>query len=56
HIRGSHTGKLLMETFVSVVRRFGLQRKILSITSDNGSNVKKLLKDLAKFTSQNKDE
>src|SRR5579871_2331910 len=45
HLKGSHTGEALMLAFVRVVEHFHLQRKVLSITSDNGSNVLKLTMD-----------
>lgn len=55
-LTGSHTGEALMQSFVDTIRRFDLQRKVLSITSDNGSNVVKMMKQLAEFTRQNRDE
>lgn len=47
---GSHNAKVLLQAFVNVVERFGLQRKIMAITTDNGSNVLKMVKDLEKYT------
>ena len=55
-LKGKHTGECLMKTFIDVLRRFGLQRKILSVTSDNGSNIIRMTKDLAKFTKDNPEE
>ena len=55
-LKGSHTGQLLMETFVKVMERFNLQQKVMSITSDNGSNVLKLAKDFETYTHQRPDE
>ncbi|KAG0079383.1 hypothetical protein BGZ93_003195 [Podila epicladia] len=37
----------MMEAFAAVVEHFGLQRKVMSITSDNASNVKKMMQELA---------
>ncbi|KAG0247029.1 hypothetical protein DFQ27_002747, partial [Actinomortierella ambigua] len=55
HITGRHTSTVLMQSFVGVVERFGLQRKITAITSDNGANVVKMMRDLEAFTAQNSD-
>jgi hypothetical protein len=41
-LTGKHTGEALLDAFIAVVERFNLQRKVMSITSDNGSNVLKL--------------
>jgi len=53
HILGPHTGEVLMQAFVKVVERFGLQQKVFSITSDNGSNVLKMASEFESFTRQN---
>jgi len=53
HIEGSHTSDVLMQGFINVVKSFDLQRKVMSITSDNGSNVLKLTTDFESFTRQN---
>lgn len=45
-----------MEVFIKVVERFNLQRKVMSITSDNGSNVLKLTKDFETFTEKHPNE
>lgn len=55
HLTGEHTGVAMMKAFVRVVKHFGLQRKVAAITSDNGSNVIKLTKELQKFTAENLD-
>ncbi|KAG0313270.1 hypothetical protein BG000_005937, partial [Podila horticola] len=39
-----------MEAFAAVVERFGLQQKVMSITSDNASNVKKMMQELVTMT------
>lgn len=44
---GSHTGHKMMEAFAAVVEHFGLQQKVMSITSDNASNIKKMMQELA---------
>jgi hypothetical protein len=49
-LKGSHTGEALMQAFVKVVERFNLQQKVLSITSDNSSNVLKLATDFETYT------
>lgn len=41
-LKGAHTGEALLAVFVAVLEKFKLQRKVMSITSDNGSNVLKL--------------
>lgn len=56
NIVGSHTSQILLTTFVEVIRRFQLQKKVLSITSDNASNMLRMAKDLAAFTVQNSEE
>lgn len=40
---------MLLQAFVDIVEHFGLQRKIMAITTDNGSNVLKMVKDLEKY-------
>lgn len=55
-IVGAHTAQIYLTLFVEVIRRFGLQKKILCITSDNGSNLIKMMKDLEAFTTQNSEE
>jgi hypothetical protein len=55
HLKGSHTGEALMEAFIKVVERFKLQQKVMSITSNNGSNVIKLTKDFEAYTLQHHD-
>ena len=56
HLKGSHTGLTLMEAFRNVIERFSLQQKVMSITSDNGSNVLKLAKDFETYTRQHSNE
>ena len=56
HLKGSHTGEALMQAFIKVVERFNLQQKIISITSDNGSNVLKLTTDLENYTREHPNE
>jgi hypothetical protein len=56
HILGSHTGEALKDIFVEVMERYGLQRKILAITTDNASNVKKMMSLLQGHTKNNPDE
>lgn len=56
HLTGSHTGKALMHAFIKVVERFNLQQKVLSITSDNGSNVLKLTTDFEEYTQEHPNE
>lgn len=55
-LKGSHTGEVLMKTFVDVIEQFNLQKKIMAITSDNGSNVLKLCKELEEYTRRNPKE
>ena len=55
-LKGSHSGEALMETFVKVVERFNLQQKVMSITSDNGSNVLKLTTEFETYMHQHLDE
>lgn len=52
-LKGPHTGEALMDAFIIVVERFNLQRKVMSITSDNGSNVLKLTSLFEDYTRQN---
>lgn len=49
-LQGSHTAKALMDCFVQVVERFGLQQRVLAITTDNASNVKSMAKLLQMHT------
>jgi hypothetical protein len=49
-LKGNHTGEALMQAFIYVIRRFHLQWKIMSITSDNGSNVLKMMTTLEAYT------
>jgi len=49
-LTGTHTGEALLEVFIAVIERFKLQRKVMSITSDNGSNVLKLTSLFQKHT------
>ena len=56
HLKGAHTGEALLEAFLKTVRQFNLQRKIMSITSDNGSNVLKLAKALESHTRRHPNE
>ena len=55
-LQGSHTGKALMQAFVKVVECFNLQQKVMPITSDNGSNVLKLMMDFETYTLEHSDE
>ncbi|KAF9149829.1 hypothetical protein DFQ26_001821, partial [Actinomortierella ambigua] len=48
-----HTGEALLQAFIRVIERHGLQKKILAITSDNGSNVKSMLRLLQDHTNAN---
>ena len=50
HLTGKHTGQALMLTFVRVVERFQLERKIISITTDSGSNIRRIGKELEAYT------
>jgi hypothetical protein len=56
HLKGSHTGDALMKAFITVIERFNLQQKVMSITSDNGSNVLKLTKEFEQYTRLHPDE
>ena len=56
YLTGKHTGKTLILAFIRVVERFGLERKVHSITSDNGANVIKLTRDLEEYTHAHPDE
>lgn len=56
HLKGPHTGKALMQAFVKVVERFNLQQKVMSITSDSGSNVLKLTADFEEYTHSRSNE
>lgn len=38
--RGSHTGAAIEEKIKSILRKFGIQRKTVSMTTDNASNYK----------------
>ena len=49
-IKGRHTGQAYMNVFVSVVERFHLEQKVLSITSDNASNMIKMMELLQEYT------
>lgn len=53
HLKGSHTSEALLEVFLKVIERFTLQQKVMSITSDNGSNMIKLAKDFENHTRLN---
>ena len=55
-LKGSHTGEVLMDAFVKVVKQFNLQQKVMSITSDNGSNVLKLTTEFEKYTHKHPNE
>lgn len=46
---GKHTRDHLQDVFVAVLRRFSLQKKVLAVTSDNGSNVLSMLKLFQEF-------
>lgn len=50
HLPGRHMSEALMEAFVNVVEHFNLQKKVMLITSDNGSNVLKMTTDFEAFT------
>lgn len=50
HLTGKHTGLALMQAFVRVIERFQLERKIISITTDSGSNVRRMGKELEAYT------
>jgi hypothetical protein len=50
HLTGKHTGKALMQAFVRVVERFQLEKKIISITTDSGSNIQRMGKELEAYT------
>jgi len=52
-LTGAHTGEALLAVFIAVIERFKLQRKVISITSDNGSNVLKLTSLFQKHTREN---
>jgi len=54
-LTGKHTSQALLDVFISVIERFGLQRKIHAITSDNGSNVKGMMELLEIHTINNDD-
>jgi hypothetical protein len=54
-LTGSHTGEALMQAFIKVVEHFNLQKKVMSITSDNGSNVLKLTTDFEEYTLEHSD-
>ncbi|KAF9305924.1 hypothetical protein BG003_001180, partial [Podila horticola] len=45
-----------MQAFVKVVECFNLQQKVMSITSDNSSNVLKLMTDFETYTLEHSDE
>lgn len=55
-ISGPHTGEALRDIFIAVVKKFNLQRKVMSITSDNGSNVLKLASLFEDYTRMNHSE
>ena len=56
HLTGSHTGEALKDCFVQVMERYGLQRKILAITTDNASNVTSMMQCLETHTLNNPQE
>lgn len=56
HLKGSHTGEALMQAFIKVVERFDLRQKVMSITSDNGSNVLKFMTDFEAYTREHSNE
>lgn len=47
-LRGAHTGENLAEALVNVLERFHLGEKLQSITTDNASNMAKMVRDLVK--------
>jgi hypothetical protein len=49
-LKGKHTGEVLMQAFINVIRCFYLQWKIMSIISNNGSNVLKIMMTLEAYT------
>lgn len=49
-LTGKHDGRLLVDTFIMVLRRFNLQKKVMTITSDNGSNVLSMMRLFEEFT------
>lgn len=55
-LSGSHTAELLLEAFVAVLRRFNLQKKVHSITSDNGSNVLRMMDLFSELTRKDTEE
>lgn len=55
-INVSHTAEALLQTFVMVIERYGLQKKIMSITTDNASNVVKMMKLLEEHTRKHNDQ
>jgi hypothetical protein len=52
----SHTAEALLQTFIIVVERYGLQKKVMTITTDNASNVLKMMKLLEEHTRKNSSE
>lgn len=50
---GPHTGENLLKSLITVINRFSLGRKILTITTDNASNMIKMLRLLDNYTTQN---
>ncbi|KFH70213.1 hypothetical protein MVEG_03064 [Podila verticillata NRRL 6337] len=47
-LHGAHTGENLAEALVNVLERFHLGEKLQSITTDNASNMAKMVRDLVK--------
>ncbi|KAG0338547.1 hypothetical protein BG005_003681, partial [Podila minutissima] len=45
-----------MDAFVKVMKWFNLQQKVMSITSDNGSNILKLTTEFEKYTCKHPNE
>ncbi|KAF9187187.1 hypothetical protein BGZ49_004097, partial [Haplosporangium sp. Z 27] len=45
-LHGAHTGENLAEALVNVLERFQIGEKIQSITTDNASNMKKMVRNL----------
>ena len=45
-LNGSHTGKNLAEALIVVIKRYNLGSKLLSITTDNASNMTKMVEEL----------
>lgn len=56
-LKESHTGKYLSELIVKQLQEFGIDcRQVVTVTTDNGANVLKMVKDFSMLTQQVDDD